>query len=205
MFLSKHGIFGLIKWLNQNKIDLSLSQSEVWTVGPKTGEILKRELGLEAKIPALHSARGLIEAFTSLTPGPVILFCGKNTLPLFPNWLKDKGWTLYTVPVYRTDPIINQNFRLQFQNSSQECIFFTSPSSVEGFLASLGLNSLSTMNAQLASMGSTTSAAIQVNDGKIYFEAQEANIMESIDKLAAKLTGQSPISSRNIQPQKVSI
>ncbi len=205
VFLSKHGIIGLKKWLVEKEIHLNLEYADVWAVGRRTAEILKIELNVDAKVPHLQSAQGLIEKFKTLNPQPVILICGKNTLPHFPHWLKRKDWPFNTVPVYQTRPSLNHELRLGFRNSDQEIIFFTSPSSVEGFLFSVEKDNFSSIKARLASLGSTTSQAIQAKGGKLYFESEEANILQSIEKLTARLAAESGVSTQNIQPQEISI
>lgn len=203
VFLSKHGILGLKKWLKEKESHLNLDRADVWTVGQRTAEILKNELNVDAKVPHLQSAQGLIEEFNTLDPQPVILICGKNTMPHLPNWLKRKGWPLQTVPVYQTGPSLNHELRLRFRNSVQETIFFTSPSSVEGFLHSVEMDNFSSIIARLASLGSTTSRAIQAKGGELYFESEEANIVQSIEKLTETLASESGVSPQNVPPQEI--
>lgn len=183
VFLSKNGVTAFRRWLREGNQALENKTITTWAVGRRTAELLRQELGVAARTPPVESAAGLMEAFQTLDQRPLILVCGHNSLPEFPNWLVREGWTYLKVPVYRTEPVSNPQLKRRFTNRDEETVFFTSPSTVEGFLSSVQALDLKDIVARLASLGPTTSRAIRDREGTVFFEASEANLTTALAEL----------------------
>lgn len=180
VFLSKNGVTAFRRWLREGNQTLGDSTITAWGVGRRTAELVRQELGLAARTPPVESAAGLMEAFQTLDQRPLILVCGHSSLPEFPTWLVQKGWTYLRIPVYRTDPVSNPQLKRRFTNREEETVFFTSPSTVEGFLGSVQAPDLKGIVARLASLGPTTSRAIRAREGTVFFESSEANLTSAL-------------------------
>jgi len=183
VFLSRNGVVGLNAWMQSSQTELSFQGKPIWSVGKQTSNEIRSTLGVEAGEPLEQNAQGLIRLFKTIKPRPVVLFCAEDPRPDFPNWLKESGWSYKIFPVYRTLLVQNEDLAKRFDNSPNESIIFTSPSTVMGFIKSLNLTDLRGVKSRLISIGPSTSETISQFSGKLYEEASEPDIRQLLKQI----------------------
>ncbi len=186
VFFSKNGVIGLERWVREENLSLPLDRSTVWAVGKATAEMVREKFGLSAVRPPKQNSIGLIRAFETIPPKPVLLFSARKSRPQFPLWLEKQGWEYRRVVVYATRIIHNQSLAELFRNKPDEYIVFTSPSTVKGFLKSTGLPNLENVESRLISIGPTTSAEIQSSGGHIFEELVTPDINDYLTFLTSR-------------------
>lgn len=184
VFLSKHGVTGFHRWLNAAGKGVQLRSRLTWAVGRATRRTVLASFGASCRHPGEQSASGLIHAFKRLGRRPVVLISGKQSRPEFSAWLRQNGWDFLQIATYDTEEVKNSQLLHRFQNSREEYVLFTSPSTVRGFLKTFGWLDLKHIQSHLVSIGSTTTAEIRRYHGRVFYEAEQPSVPEVVRRLA---------------------
>ncbi len=188
VFLSRNGVIGLAEGANTAHVALKLDQSIIWAVGAATATQVEMTFNRPATQPIEQNAVGLTQTFATLAKRPVVLFTAEQPRPEFPAWLARNGWEFKQFPVYHTEILDNPDLKQRFANQDQEYVVFTSPSTVKGFLKSIGHNDLSGLQAHWISIGPSTSAEIESRDGRVHWEADSPEIQQLLLKMIKELS-----------------
>ena len=145
--------------------------TRVAAVGPSTAEALESAGWRVDRLPEEHGsfgAAGLVAAFGDAgdAAGALVLFpCSDRARPELPRGLREMGATVERVIAYRAvdaslDP---QPVRRSVEEKEVQVATFTSPSAVQGFARSLGVEDTSRILQSLrtAVIGETTAGALQ--------------------------------------------
>jgi len=189
VFLSRNGVVGFNSWIQTTKHNINFQGKRIWAVGSQTAREVKSTFEVVAEEPQVQNAKGLIQVFKALKKRTVVIFCAENPRPEFPEWLRKSTWKHYLFPVYETFTVQNKDLATRFCNCTDESVVFTSPSTVQGFLESIGRNDLEDVSAHLISIGPSTSEAITRSNGEVHYEADIpdidtllVNIINKMDK-----------------------
>lgn len=143
---------------------------KVAAAGPATAEVLEAGQWRVDRIPRDYSAAGLIAAFESGgdAAGAHVLFpCSDRAGHELPSGLRDLGAEVDRVVAYRTVPTPPDPEEVLEASSSGRVrvVTFTSPSTVEGFLADLRGSARAVVIGRLlsAAIGPTTAEALDEN------------------------------------------
>lgn len=191
IFLSKNGVHGFHSWLNDLGISLNGYSIEFMAVGDETSKAIGKFFNQPAQIPEIQNALGLIQTLQAIPKKPVILITAEETRRKLPNWLNEAGWTYCHLPVYSTTIIRNLQLNEMFKNTQNEIFAFTSPSTVLGFLKSIGTDDFKLINSRLVSIGSTTTASIEEHFGTIFLESSRRELSILTKELLAELSSRS--------------
>jgi uroporphyrinogen III methyltransferase/synthase len=104
-------------------------------VGPATADALRRA-GLEPDlVPAIHSARGLVEQFpdASRDAVPVLFPSADIATDTIVDGLTQKGWSVDRVTAYRTVPVATHDAETLARVGEADAVVFTASSSVLAF------------------------------------------------------------------------
>ncbi len=187
VFLSRNGVVGLDSWIQTIEHNFNFKEKRVWGVGTQTAREVKSVFGVVAEEPHDQNAKGLIEVFKALKPRAVVLFSAEEPRPEFPEWLKANGWNYYMFPVYETITVQNQDLANRFCNCTDESIVFTAPSTVRGFLESIGRSDLRNISSRLFSIGPSTSKEVTALGGGVYQEATEPDIDQLLTNIIIEM------------------
>jgi len=188
VFLSRNGVIGLSEWANSEDATLDLDQTIIWAVGAATAQQVEMTLGHLAAQPQEQNALGLIQTFGTLAKRPVVLFTAEEPRPEFPAWLLQNGWEFEQFPVYRTEILENSDLRQRFQNNENESVVFTSPSTVKGFLLSIGHPDLTGLTSRWISIGPSTTNEIESAGGVVHWEADEPDVQQLLLNLIKEIS-----------------
>jgi uroporphyrinogen-III synthase len=166
VFLSKNGIQAfydniVIKY----GVNISKLSTEVWTVGARTAELTENLLKHKVKIPKNQNSIGLIESFRKLNKKDVLLITGKEPRHEFISWLSKNKWGYQQIELYRREIISNKQLAKTFKNDENSRVIFTAPSTVKGFLKSIGVKNLKKMRCGFISFGPSTTNEIESYGG----------------------------------------
>ena len=187
LLMSKNAVDGMKDWLccYDQKIDC-FDILPFWTVGGRTGQYLKRELGISSWHPNKMTGEGVLQALSDSKYTSIILIAAKQPRSELLNGLKEFGVTYFHFPVYNTCIIENTNFYQQFHNSRKSSIIvFTSPSTVQGTLNSLSISNFTELDCKLVSIGPTTSGEIEYWGGEIFYESKNQDINTLYTEIAS--------------------
>ncbi len=194
IFQSKNGVRGFCSWLEYLGRSVKFESKSIWAVGTSTAREVRTSIHQAVQQPDEQNARGLIKAFMGLKKRPVLLITGHETRPEFVTWLRDNRWDVLQIPVYKTEIFENQELYQLFQNSNEEVVIFTSPSTVQGFLKSTYRDDLSGVVSLLVSIGPTTSVKIKSCYGNVSYEAPEPDV----SKIASVITSDLILPSKTV-------
>lgn len=187
VFQSKSGVAGFSRWLESQQI-LNARFKAIYATGAQTNKLVQKFFHRTALIPEVQNASGLVELIgRRKTKYPVLIVTGTMHRKEAIIALKQRGWNLTHAIVYNTLPSINRELRNLFENSPEEIVMFTSPSTVEGFLLSSGLADLGELRAKVLSIGPTTSKWIRERAGTVYVEAPVPDISAALSAVLEKL------------------
>ncbi len=188
IFLSKNGVNGFHYGLDEQGITLENCSVDFMAVGEDTSNAVEEKFLQSAQIPEIQNALGLIQTLQTIPKKPVILITAEETRPELPNWLDEEGWDYCHLMVYST--MLKQNYHLKeiFKNTRNEIIIFTSPSTVLGFLKSIDMTNLKSINGRVVSIGSTTTRSIEEHFGTIFLESSRPNLSILTKELLLELS-----------------
>ncbi len=137
IFTSQSSVDIFIRYLSFFKLTLSdLAGKPIISVGKKTADLLLSK-GLQSIIAKEETAEGVIKELELLNPTDGYFFWPHSSLsrPAMKDYFKKKKWPLQDCILYDTKLIkYEQNPDL----TQVDEIIFTSPSTVDGFLANFG-------------------------------------------------------------------
>jgi uroporphyrinogen-III synthase len=187
LLMSKNAVDGLKNWLGKNQLSISFFKNlPFWTVGVRTGNYLKRELGASAWYPQQMTGDGVIQSLLENNHTSILLISAKHPRNEFLESLTENKITFFHFPVYHTQMCENEEFSQQFSaKGNSSVIVFTSPSTVQGTLNSLSIPNFTGLDCKLVSIGPTTSGEIEHWGGEIYYESKYQDIDKLYSELAA--------------------
>ncbi len=138
LFTSRYTVNFLFESLYENGLDARLfSGLRIASIGKSTSNALK-EKGLLAELePEIESSEGFLNLVDRLeiNPSTILIPRSKKALPVIPNGLGRRNWTVKIVELY--DNFLPEN--IQNENLNQiDKVVFTSPSTVTNFLKVYG-------------------------------------------------------------------
>jgi len=177
LMMSKNAVIGLEKWLHHYNLDATYFQNYTfWTIGDRTHAYLQKNLDIASVYPEDMTGSGIIEKLHVENISRILLIAGQKPRDEFVEGLLQADITFFHFPVYEVQVKENADFSANFINNSSNYIIITSPSSVRGILHSLSIVDLSHLQAQIISIGPTTSKAIRDNGGTVFYESTVQNI-----------------------------
>ena len=132
---------------------LDLSKSQFFAVGPATAEAVVRR-GYPCEFPKRGSGGfelGTLVAERVGTQNPILFPCAQERQPDFEATLRDRGFTVEPLPVYRTVPLPG------IEVPTADCLVFTSPSAALAYTGSIQTN----RSGHRLALGRTTADAMQ--------------------------------------------
>jgi uroporphyrinogen-III synthase len=139
--LKKPGRFDWIAFTSSNAVAAVKFISEglsIAAIGPGTAEAL-RQRDLEPSLtPEVSTAEGMLDAFSSITPGRILLPLALDARPTLADGLRERGWQVTVITAYQTVQRIPSQDELA---RARECtaVAFTSSSSVSSWVSVAGL------------------------------------------------------------------
>ncbi len=185
LLMSKNAVDGIKNWMNYHNITMEFfNELPIWTVGIRTGNYLKRELGVSAWHPKKMTGEGVIESLEEYNHSSILLISARHPRNEFLESLTKRHISYFHFPVYHTHICENAEFLKKFsQEDRSSVIVFTSPSTVQGTLNSLSIPNFTGLGCKLVSIGPTTSGEIEHWGGEIFYESK----YQDIDKLYSEL------------------
>jgi uroporphyrinogen-III synthase len=107
-------------------------------IGPGTTEALRLRDLEPSLVPEVSTAEGMVEAFSALTPGRILLPLAADARSTLADGLREQGWQVTVVTAYQTVARIPTAEELE---RARDCtaVAFTSSSSVSSWLSVAGL------------------------------------------------------------------
>lgn len=140
VFTSGNGAQFFIQALKEEKIDISILQTKkIAAVGSKTAERLK-EAGLSVHfIPTAYTTHDLGKELPNIDGKKILLPRTNIATHTLTELLKAKGGIVTNIAIYKTElaEVSSRTFEELLKNQEIQCMFFTSPSTVEGFFKNI--------------------------------------------------------------------
>lgn len=156
--------------------------ARVAAVGAATAEALARA-GVKADlVPADFTGAGLVDAFPA-GPGSALLPQSTRARATVVDGLRTKGWEVDAVAAYDTKPVAPPA-AVMADAGGADAIVFTSPSTIEGFLAGGGTDGMPPV---VACIGPVTAAAAREAGLTVAVTAEEHTAAGLASALAANL------------------
>lgn len=188
VFLSQNGVTAFFNIVEKMNIQFSKLKIEMWAVGAQTATLAEKLFSSKVKTPEEQNAAGLIEAFCQIERQKVLLVTGENPRPEFITWLTENDWKLQHIKLYRQSILPNKTLKTDLKNKvNDNTVIFSAPSSVNGFLSSIGADNLNGMNCRFISFGSSTTNEILSKKGKIFWETDIPSAEYVINNTILKL------------------
>ena len=177
VIMSKNAVSGLKKWLEKYNLSIDVfGDIPFWTVGERTHQHLLDELGVKSWHPKLMTGEGIIQSLVEKNQSRILLISAHEPQQSFIDGLTSAGIRFFHFPVYATQIFGNPDFTTQFIDHENNFLVCTSPSTIDGIMKSLSINSLVDLKTKLMSIGPTTSSAIREREGVVYHESSEQKI-----------------------------
>jgi uroporphyrinogen III methyltransferase/synthase len=186
VFTSPNGVRAFFEeGLRRTGLDArALADVRVAVIGPGTAHALERR-GVRADlVPERFVAESLLEAFpTPSTPrARVLLARAEVARDILPDGLRERGYAVDVLPVYRTRPATpDPELLARVAEGRVDAVTFTSSSTVDNFCAQLGR--LPDPQPLVASIGPVTSETARARGLRVDVEAEQ----HTIDGLIASL------------------
>jgi len=163
----------------------SFGSARVAAVGRRTAAALEKRGAPVAFVPIGQGAAALGETLPEIEGSPVLLVQGERSDPLLSRVLTGRGAKVEAVTAYRTLPTAPSGEGLEALKEGADALTFTSPSTVDGFIA-LGPDwrGLS-RRAVVATIGPTTTAAALARGVGVHAEAREPSMRALVDAVAS--------------------
>ena len=187
VFLSQNGVKAFFNVVEEMNIHFPRLKIEMWAVGAQTAALVDKLFSYKVKVPEEQNAAGLIKAFSRIERHKVLLVTGENPRPEFITWLTEKDWKFQHLKLYRQSIVPNKIIPTELSNSENELVIFSSPSTVNGFLSSIGANNLKGMNSRFISFGPSTTSHILSKKGKIFWESDIPSAEYVINNTISKI------------------
>ena len=118
----------------------TIGTAKLAVVGPGTAEAAEACGFAVSLVPERAMAESLVSSFSS-GPGRVAVVQADIARPVAVDGLRAKGWTVYPVTAYRTQPVLADP-AVVAEIAAADAITFTSGSTVRSFVAAYGTDSL---------------------------------------------------------------
>jgi uroporphyrinogen-III synthase len=165
--------------------EMAASGARFAAIGRGTAAALERHGIPVGLVPERFVAEGLLEVFPSPPPGGgrVLLAQAAGARPVLGDGLRAAGWTVDVAEAYRTvhPPVPTDRLAAA---ANADAITFTSASTVDGWLAAAGPDSLPPV---VATIGPVTSAAAVAHGVAVDVEAPVHTIDGLVDAVAGYL------------------
>lgn len=168
--------------------------ARVAAIGPATARAL-REAGVEPSlVPEEFVAEGILEAFEGepLESARILLARAEKARDVLPDELRRRGAQVDVVPVYRTvpcEPSAEAVQALRGAAGRDLLVIFTSPSTVEHFLARLPEDAAAgVVRATIASIGPITSAALRARGLQAAIQPSEYTVPALLESIQRRLS-----------------
>lgn len=187
VFLSQNGVTAFFNVVEEMNIQFSKLKIEMWAVGEQTAALTEELFSCQVKVPEEQNAAGMIETFSQIGRQKVLLVTGENPRPEFITWLTENDWKFQHLKLYRQSILPNKTLKTGLKNKKNDTVIFSSPSSVNGFLSSIGADNLNGMNCRFISFGPSTTIEILSKKGKIFWETEIPSAEYVINNTILKL------------------
>ncbi len=159
-------------------------------IGPGTAEELARRHLVADLVPERYIAESLLEAFPLPRDGDghrrrVLLARAAVARDVLPDGLRDMGWQVEVVPVYRTVPVVPDAERRQ-EVRHADAVTFTSSSTVEHFVAAFGAELVPPV---VACIGPVTADTARRHGLRVDVVADVHTVDGLVDALVAHVAG----------------
>jgi uroporphyrinogen III methyltransferase/synthase len=162
----------------------SLSGLKIAVIGPATGEALA-PYGLKPDLtPLTYMAEGLLESFKEVKPGRLILARAEGARDVLPVGLKNFGFEVTELNLYRTLPALNFGDPLTFKELKKNpphLTTLTSASSAKALASVIG--QADRFLFPVCSIGPITSLAAQEFGFTVAAQSQQASILSMVSAM----------------------
>jgi uroporphyrinogen III methyltransferase/synthase len=156
-------------------------------VGARTGRVVEERGATVAFTPAEQSGETLGRTLPDVSGREVLVAQGAKAAPLLARVLEERGARVTAVTAYRTEPVAPFGQPLEELRNGADALTFTSPSTVEGFVA-LGPEWRSlARRAVVVTIGPTTTAAALTMGLGVHAEARERSMDALVEALESVL------------------
>jgi len=187
VFTSANGVRLLLDRTEALGLGSALAATRIAAVGTVTARALAERGAAVTFVPADESADALGEALPDVGGRSVLLIQGSKADPGLARRLEERGARVAVVGAYRTVPTAPSGDALTELREGADALTFTSPSTVEGFVA-LGPEWRSlARRAIVATIGPTTTTAALALGLGVHAEAREPSMSALIEALESVL------------------
>lgn len=187
VFTSANGVRHLLDRAEALGVSSALGAARVAAVGGVTARAATARGANVSFVPEKESASELGETIPDVAGRAVLLAQGAKADPLLARLLAERGARVTALSVYHTTPTAPSGEALAGLRMGADALTFTSPSTVEGFVA-LGPEWRSlARRAVVATIGpATTTAALSLGVG-VHAEARERSMASLVEALEGVL------------------
>jgi uroporphyrinogen III methyltransferase/synthase len=187
VFTSANGVRYLLDRAEALGVTAALGSARVAAVGAVTGRALAARGAIAAFSPSVEGAEVLGRSLPDVAGRAVLLVQGRKAPPILARALAERGARVTRVPAYETVPTAPSGEGLVELRRGADALTFTSPSTVEGFVA-LGAEWRSlARRAIVATIGPTTTAAALSRGLGVHAEARDRTMGALVDALESVL------------------
>jgi uroporphyrinogen III methyltransferase/synthase len=184
---SANGVSHLLDRADAMGVAPGLGGARVAAVGAVTASAASARGADVAFVPSEESASALAETIPDVAGRSILLAQGAQADPLLAGSLAERGARVTPLAVYRTIPTAPSGEGLTELRMGAEALTFTSPSTVEGFVA-LGPEWRSlARRAVVATIGPTTTTAALALGVGVHAEARERSMASLVEALESVL------------------
>lgn len=178
IFTSANGVDKFFERLKSFKLDArALANAKVAAIGSATAEELSTHGIFADVIPAEFRAESLVDALKDFVAGKKILLArAEIARDVLPTELENFGAEVTVAAAYKTVPAAETKLDADFDMAT-----FTSSSTVENFIAAVGVESLA--NAKVAAIGTVTAQTLKKFGVEADVIAQEFTIAGLVDAI----------------------
>ena len=184
IFTSTNGVEKFFERLKIFKLDArAVGTAKVAAIGTATAEKLSSYGIIADLIPKEFRAESLIESFKELSPKNILIIRAEIARDILPAELKNFGADITVTPAYKTISAVENAAEIKslFDAGQIDFVTFTSSSTVENFVQSLGAEIL--LNTKTAAIGPITAQTLKKFDIDADVIASEFTIDGLVDAL----------------------
>ena len=188
IFTSRNGIRYFMGALKDLSIDESILQEKyIATVGSKTADEAKKYRLPVQFIPYVFTTDGLASELPNITGKRILLPRTNIASETFVQKLMKRGAVVTNIAIYKTEHTLSKNkhFEKLLTKEQVQCVFFTSPSTVEGFLKNVkGIKDESqVLSLPVISIGPVTTEKLKKHGFRTIYTADIYTLEGMITKL----------------------
>ena len=185
VFTSVNGVRGFMDELHDAR---DLGGVRVAAIGPGTADALRDRNVVADLVPERFVAESLLDAFPApgAGGGRVLLARAAVARDVLPDGLRERGWDVEVVEVYRTEPVpVGDHDRKAAADA--DVVTFTSSSTVDRYLEAMGDGAVPPI---VACIGPVTAQTARDRGLTVDVEADVHTIEGLVDAVVAHLAGQ---------------